>query len=179
MSPTRNWRNHPAWAKTLSILAHCWAHCRRQFFDIAKPGPAPIAQEALQRIAKLYEIEAEIRGLSAADRRAARRTKPLLEAMKLWFEQRAAELPRKSSLAEAVGYALNQWDGLVRFLDDGRIEIDSNTVERSIRPIALNRKNALFAGHDLGAENWAVNRSSQIRAIKPRESGLDRGVFYA
>jgi transposase len=76
--------------------------------------------------------------------------------MKLWLEQRAAELPRKSSLAEAVGYALNQWHGLVRFLDDGRIEIDSNTVERSIRPIALNRKNALFAGHDLGAENWAV-----------------------
>jgi transposase len=88
--------------------------------------------------------------------------------MKLWLEQRAAELPRKSSLAEAVGYALNQWDGLVRFLDacpraglrpdpwDGRIEIDSNTVERSMRPIALNRKNALFAGHDLGAENWAV-----------------------
>jgi transposase len=140
------------------ILAHCWAHCRRQFFDVAKPGPAPIAQEALQRIAKLYEIEAEIRGLRAADRRAARqwRTKPLLEAMKLWLEQRAAELPRKSSLAEAVGYALNQWHGLVRFLDDGRIEIDSNTVERSIRPIALNRKNALFAGHDLGAENWAV-----------------------
>ena len=140
------------------ILAYCWAHCRRQFFEIAKTGPAPIAQEALQRIAKLYEIEAEIRGLSAADRRAARqlRTKPLLDAMKLWLEQRAAELPRKSSLAEAVGYALNQWDGLVRFLDDGRIEIDSNTVERSMRPIALNRKNALFAGHDLGAENWAV-----------------------
>ena len=140
------------------ILAYCWAHCRRQFFDIAKAGPAPIAREALQRIAKLYDIEAEIRGLSAADRRAARqlRAKPLLDAMKLWLEARAAELPRKSSLAEAVGYALNQWDGLVRFLDDGRIEIDSNTVERSMRPIALNRKNALFAGHDLGAENWAV-----------------------
>ena len=140
------------------ILAYCWAHCRRQFFDIAKAGPAPIAREALQRIAKLYDIEAEIRGLSAADRRAARqlRAKPLLDAMKLWLEARAAELPRKSSLAEAVGYALNQWDGLERFLDDGRIEIDSNTVERSMRPIALNRKNALFAGHDLGAENWAV-----------------------
>ena len=139
-------------------LAHCWAHCRRRFFDIAKAGPAPIAREALQRIAKLYDIEAEIRGNSAAERRAARqlRTKPLLDAMKLWLEQRAAELPRKSSLAEAVGYALNQWNGLIRLLDDGRIEIDSNTVERSIRPIALNRKNALFAGHDLGAENWAV-----------------------
>jgi transposase len=60
-----------------------------------------------------------------------------------------------SSIAEAIRYGLNQWDGLVRFLDDGRIEIDSNTVERSIRPIALSRKNALFAGSDEGAENWA------------------------
>ena len=83
-------------------------------------------------------------------------TKPLLEAMKLWLQQRHAELSRKSPLAEAIGYPLNQWDGLTRFVDDGRIEIDSNTVERSMRPIALNRKNALFAGHDLGAENWAV-----------------------
>jgi transposase len=140
------------------ILAHCWAHCRRRFFEIAHKRPAPIAREALQRIAKLYDIEAEIRGRSAAERRAARqlRTKPLLDSMRLWLEQRAAELPRKSPLAEAIGYALNQWDGLVRLLDDGRIEIDSNTVERSMRPIALNRKNALFAGHDLGAENWAV-----------------------
>ena len=139
-------------------LAHCWAHCRRRFFDIAKAGPAPIAREALQRIAALYQIEAEIRGKRAAERQAARqvRSKPLVEALKLWFEQRAAELSRKSALAEAIGYALNHWDGLVRFLDDGRIEIDSNTVERSMRPIALNRKNALFAGHDLGAENWAV-----------------------
>ena len=140
------------------ILAHCWAHCRRRFFEIAQKRPAPIAREALQRIAKLYEIEAEIRGLSADERRAARqlRTKPLLAAMRLWLEQRQAELPRKSPLAEAIGYPLNQWEGLIRFLDDGRIEIDSNTVERSMRPIALNRKNALFAGHDLGAENWAV-----------------------
>ena len=76
--------------------------------------------------------------------------------MRLWLEQRLAKLSRKSLLAEAIGYALNQWEGLTRFVDDGRIEIDSNTVERSMRPIALNRKNALFAGHDLGAENWAV-----------------------
>jgi len=57
---------------------------------------------------------------------------------------------------DAIQYGLNQWDGLIRFLDDGRIEIDSNTVERSIRPIALNRKNSLFAGHDQGAQNWAI-----------------------
>jgi hypothetical protein len=84
------------------------------------------------------------------------RTKPLIETLKPWFEQRLAKLPRKSTLGEAIGYALNHWQGLTRFLDDGRIEIDSNTVERSMRPIALNRKNALFAGHDLGAGNWAV-----------------------
>jgi hypothetical protein len=140
------------------ILAYCWAHCRRRFFEIAQKRPAPIAREALQRIAALYEIEAEIRGLSAEQRRAARqlRTKPLLDTMRLWLEQRRAELPRKSPLAEAIGYPLNQWEGLTRFVDDGRIEIDSNTVERSMRTIALNRKNALFAGHDLGAENWAV-----------------------
>jgi len=140
------------------VLAHCWAHCRRRFYDIADKRPAPIAGEALQRIAALYEIEAEIRGRSAEERRAARqaRTKPLLDAMRLWLEQRRAEVSRKSPLGEAIGYALNHWDGLTRFVDDGRIEIDSNTVERSIRPIDLNRKNALFAGHDLGAENWAV-----------------------
>jgi len=140
------------------IRAYCWAHCRRRFYEIAQKRPAPIAREALQRIAALYEIEAEIRGLNAEERRDARqsRTKPLLDAMRLWLEQRRAELPRKSPLAEAIGYPLNHWQGLTRFVDDGRIEIDSNTVERSMRPIALNRKNALFAGHDLGAENWAV-----------------------
>jgi transposase len=140
------------------VLAHCWAHCRRRFYEIAQKRPAPIAREALQRIAALYEIEAEIRGRSAGERRAVRqsRTKPLLDAMRRWLEQCRAQLPRKSPLGEAIGYALNQWEGLTRFAGDGRIEIDSNTVERSIRPIALNRKNALFAGHDLGAENWAV-----------------------
>lgn len=140
------------------ILAHCWAHVRRQFFDIAKQGPAPIAKDALKRIAALYEIEAGIRGQSAEKRLAVRhaRSKPLIEALKLWFEQRLAEVSRKSTLGEAIGYALNHWQGLTRFLDDGRIEIDSNTIERSMRPVALNRKNALFAGHDLGAENWAV-----------------------
>jgi hypothetical protein len=82
--------------------------------------------------------------------------KPLIEALRLWFEQRLAGLSRNSALAEAIRYALNHWSALIRFLEDGRVEIDSNTVERSMRPIALDRKNTLFAGHDLGAENWAV-----------------------
>jgi len=76
-------------------------------------------------------------------------------ALKAWLEQQLARVSGKSPIAEAMRYGLNHWDGLTRFLDDGRIELDTNIVERSIRPIVLNRKNALFAGHDQGAENWA------------------------
>jgi transposase len=139
-------------------LAHCWAHVRRKFYDIAQGSPSPIAAEALRRIAKLYEIEAEIRGHSAAARRAVRqdRAKPVVEALKAWLLERLAEVSGKSVIAGAIRYALGLWDGLVRFLDDGRVEIDSNTVERSMRPIALNRKNALFAGSDEGGQNWAL-----------------------
>src|SRR5487761_1823061 len=141
-----------------ATLAFCWAHWRRQFFELARSPPAPIATEALKRIAELYDIEAEIRGKSAAERRAVRqeKTRPLVAALKSWGESTLARLAGGSTLAQALRYGLNHWEGLNRFLDDGRIEIDSNTVERSMRPIALNRKNALFAGSDEGAENWAM-----------------------
>jgi transposase len=127
-------------------LAYCWAHWRRQWFDIAKSPPAPIAAEILQRIAELYRIEAEIRGQKAEERRAVRQQKsrPLIDALKTWLEKTLPQLPRGSSIAQAIRYGFNQWDGLLRFLDDGRIEIDSNTVERAMRPVALNRKNALL-----------------------------------
>ncbi len=138
-------------------LAFCWAHLRRRFFDIAQGGPAPIASEALERITALYAIEKTIRGRSAGERRAVRqeKSKPLVLALKAWFEQQLARVSVKATIAEDIRYALNHWDGLTRFLDDGRIELDTNIVERSMRPIVLNRKNALFAGHDHGAENWA------------------------
>ena len=138
-------------------LAFCWAHLRRKFFDIAKEGNAPIASEALERIAKLYVIEKMIRGQSAGERRAVRqeRSKPLVLELRTWLEQQLARVSAKSLIADAIRYALNHWDGLTRFLDDGRVELDTNLVERNIRPIVLNRKNALFAGHDQGAENWA------------------------
>ena len=138
--------------------AFCWAHWRRQWFDLAKSPPAPIAAEALERIAALYRIESEIRATSADERRAARqeRSKPLTTAMKVWLEKTLAHVPGGSTLAQIIRYGLSRWDGFTLFLDDGRVEIDSNTVERSIRPIVLTRKNALFAGSDEGAENWAV-----------------------
>ena len=139
-------------------LAFCWSHVRRQFYDLQAKSPAPIATEALVRIAPLYAVEADIRGRSADERREARqrRTKPLVNALRLWLEAKLAAVSGKSTLAEAIRYALSRWDGLGRFLDDGRIEIDSNVVERAIRPIALGRKNHLFAGSDGCGEHWAV-----------------------
>jgi len=138
-------------------LAFCWAHLRRRFFDLAKAGAAPIASEALERIAALYAIEKTIRGRSAEQRRIARqeRSKPIVVTLKAWLEQQLARVSAKATIAVDLRYALNHWEGLTRFLEDGRIELDTNIVERSIRPIVLNRKNALFAGHDQGAENWA------------------------
>lgn len=154
-------------------LALCWSHFRRRFYDIAKGGNAPIASEALARIGALYEIEAEIRGRSADARRAARenRTRPLVNTMKTWLEEQLRRLPGRSPLAEAIRYGVHRWGGLSRFLEDGRIEIDTNVVERSIRPIALSRKNALFAGSDEGGANWATIASlietAKLNSVNP------------
>jgi transposase len=139
-------------------LAYCWSHLRRQFYEVYVGGNAPIATEALARIKLLYEIEADIRGLPPEVRRALRqeRSKPVVESLKPWLEASFAKVPKGGKIADAISYGLNHWDGLCRFLDDGRIEIDSNTVERSIRGLALTRKNALFAGHDRGAAGWAM-----------------------
>lgn len=155
------------------LLANCWGHFRRLFYDIAKSGNAPIATEALVRIAALYAVEEEIRGRSADERRAVRqaRTKPLIDALEAWLREQLARLSKGSTLAKEIRYGLNHWAGLCRFLDDGRIEIDSNTVERSMRGIALNRKNALFAGSDEGAANWAAIASlietAKLNGVNP------------
>jgi transposase len=128
----------------------------------------------LERIAALYAIESRIRGRSAEERRTVRQaeTKPLVEKLKAWLENRLSAVSEKSTIAEAIRYGLTRWDGLMRFLDDGRIEMDTNSVERTIRPIALNRKNSLFAGHDEGAVNWACIASlietAKLQEIDPR-----------
>ena len=153
--------------------AFCWSHVRRRFHDIAQVGHAPIAEETLRRIAERYAVEAEIRGLDPKGRRAARdaRSRPLIEALRPWLEAQQSRLPGRSRLAEAIRYALKLWDGLVRVLDDGRIELDTTPVERAIRPIALTRKNALFAGSDRGAEHWAIIASligtAKLNRIEP------------
>lgn len=141
-------------------LAFCWSHVRRRFYELAQSGAAPIATEALARIAALYRIEDEIRGRSAEERHSVRqpRTRPMVDALEPWLREKLQLVSQKSTLAEAIRYALSRWTGLCLFLHDGRIEIDSNTVERPIRSITLNRKNALFAGSDGGAEHWRWSR---------------------
>jgi transposase len=161
-----------------ATLAFCWSHWRRRYYEIARGGPAPIADDALRRIAALYAIEEKIRGRSAEERRAVRQTesKPLVEALKSWLDVQLARVSAKSTMAQAIRYGLNHWQGLVRFLEDGRIEMDTNIVERSMRPIGLTRKNALFAGHDGAAENWACV-ASLVETCKL--NGVDPQAYMA
>jgi transposase len=137
-------------------LAFCWAHVRRKFYELAESSP--VAADVLRRIASLYAIEDEIRGLSADERRDVRdqRSRPIIDDLYRFLEARGRQVSAKAKLGEAISYALKRWNGLTRFLNDGRIDLDNNAVERAIRPLALNRKNALFAGSDEGGDNWAV-----------------------
>lgn len=139
-------------------LAYCWAHARRKLYELTHNNVAPIAEEGLKQIATLYRIEAQARGTSAQERMAIRQQKsaPKIVAFKSWLDQARSQVSAKSPTGEALKYIAKYWDGLILFLSDGRIEMDSNAVKRTIRPIALQRKNALFAGHDAGAQNWAM-----------------------
>ena len=154
-------------------LAYCWAHARRKLFEVARNSTAPIAEDGLKRIAEFYKIEAEIRGLPSEARLAIRQvqTAPKIAAFETWLTHHRARVSAKSPLGEALKYIAKYWTGLCLFLADGQVEMDNNTVERTIRPIALNRKNALFAGHDAGAENWAAIASlvetCKLNAIEP------------
>ena len=154
-------------------LAFCWAHVRRKFYELA--DSSPVATEVLRRIALLYRVEDEVRGSTAEQRCAARteRSRVIVEELHQYLAARGRQVSAKSKLGEAIRYALTRWDGLSRFIDDGRIELDSNTVERSIRPLALNRKDALFAGSDEGGDNWAVIatliENCKISGINPHD----------
>lgn len=139
------------------VLAQCWSHARRKLIEATPKAGSPVAEEALKRIAALYRIEAEIRGLGAEERRTARqaRSKPVVEKLGTWLRAQKERLSGCSAMGEAIRYILKSWAPLCVFLKDGRVEMDSNRVENLIRPHALTRKNALFAGHDEGAHAWA------------------------
>src|SRR4051812_15758264 len=161
-------------------LAFCWAHCRRRFYELHRSTGSPLAEEVLRRIGELYKVEAEIRGRSAEERRTVRqeRSKPIVDALHGWLTAQLERVSGKSGLAEAIRYALRHWTGLVLFLEDGRLEPDTNTIERAIRPIALGRKNT----HDrqsrrrtrIGVHRSAASKSNVTGSAKARAPELYR-----
>ena len=154
-------------------LAYCWSHGRREVIKAMPEAGSPIGDEILQRIAALYAIEKQIRGASPEVRRATRqeRSEPLVADLEAFIRVQRERLSPKSNMGKALAYLANHWEGLCVYLDDGRVEMDSNPVENLIRPLTLNRKNALFAGHDEGAQNWARLASRigtcKINGIEP------------
>jgi transposase len=154
-------------------LAYCWSHGRREVIKAIPEAGSPIGDEILQRIAGLYAIEKQIRGTSPEQRRAVRqqRAKPLVADLEAFIRIQRERLSPKSNMGQALAYLANHWQGLCVYLDDGRVEMDSNPVENLIRPLALNRKNSLFAGHDEGAQNWArlasLMATCKLNAIDP------------
>jgi len=157
-----------------SVLeAGCWAHARRKLYDIYISADSPIAAEAITRIAALYQIERQIRGHTPDERRAQRQRHavPILASLHQWLTQTYGQVSRKSELASAIGYTLGNWDALIRYSDDGRIEIDNNAAERSLRGPVLGRKNYLFAGSDAGGERaaaiYSLVQSAHLNGLDP------------
>lgn len=138
-------------------LAYCWSHGRRKLIAAKPKKGSPIVDEALVRIAALYKIEDAIRGKQPEHRQAMRQeiSRPLVDEFFAWLTAQANRVSRKSDLGKALAYMLSRQDGFRLFLDDGHVDIDSNLVENAIRSPAMNRRNALFAGHDEGGRNWA------------------------
>jgi transposase len=138
--------------------AGCMAHVRRKFYDLVEAHRSPFAAEALDRIGPLYAIEKEIRGRPPDQRREVRqnRSRPLLDSLHDWLQEGLTKLSRKSDTTAAVRYALGLWPALLRYCDDGRIEIDNSAAERALRAVVLGRKNYLFAGSDSGGERAAA-----------------------
>jgi transposase len=153
--------------------AACWAHVRRHFYDLEQAHASPIAREVLQRIGTIYKVEEQIRGKPPEERRTVRQaqSKPLLDALRQWRETTLSKLSRKSETTAAIRYALSRWDALARYIEDGHIEIDNNAAERSLRGVALGRKNYLFAGSDAGGERaaaiYSLIGSAKLNGLNP------------
>src|SRR5947209_355633 len=139
------------------IAVGCWAHVRREFFDARHNQPREV-HYVLGLIAQLYDVEDEVRGRSDQERLAARqeRSLPVLKRLEDYLrEQTGLALP-KSQFGKAINYALHQWEALLLYASDGRLEIDNNSSERTLRPCAIGRKNWLFFGSDRGGETAAI-----------------------
>ena len=139
----------------------CWAHCRRKFFDIAQAAPPDtriLAHEALDWIGQLYRVESEIRDKPPDERREIRQSEsvPILNDIRQWLDGALRGVPPRSPTAQAIGYALGQWEALVRYTEDGMLDIDNNAVERAMRPVVLGRNNFLFVGSERGGRAAAI-----------------------
>ena len=147
--------------------AGCMAHARRKFFDLHVSNKSQIAEQALQYISQLYDVEREVKSLPADERRRIRQTKsrPLADAMHAWMQLQRQKITDGSATAKALDYSLRRWGALTRFLDDGQLPIDNNWIENQIRPIAIGRNNWLFAG-SLRAGQWAAAVMSLIQSAK-------------
>lgn len=136
----------------------CMAHARRRFFDVHTMLKSPLAAEALDSIRKLYQIEHRIYGQPPEDRLAARQTQavPILKALHAWMMEKATQVDPKSPLMDALNYSLNRWESLCRYTRDGRLSIDNNSAERSVRGVGIGRKNYMFFGSDNGGDRAAI-----------------------
>jgi transposase len=136
----------------------CWAHARRKIYDVHVETKSPAAAQALEMIARLFAVEAEFKGRPPAERVAARsvRATPILGDLRAFLDETMAKISGKSSLAGAIRYGVSSWAALTRYIEDGRLEMSNNAAERAIRPLALGRKNYLFAGSDDGGRRAAI-----------------------
>ena len=151
----------------------CWAHARRKFFDVHKSNGSPIAKEALDKIGALFDIERAIAGKPPGQRKAVRlaTAKPKLDALAGWFDKQLTLISGKSDLAKAIRYARSRWEALTCYCANGRLEVSNNAAENQIRPLALGRKNWLFAGSNGGGERTAIFytliRSAKLNGVEP------------
>jgi transposase len=154
----------------------CWSHVRRKVYDVHVETGAPLAKEALERIAELFAIEADINGRLPAERVAVRQVEsvPRLVDLKRFLRAALSEISAKSTLARAIRYALSRWDALTRYTSDGRLEMTNNAAERAIRPLVLGRRNYLFAGSDSGGVR-AAKMYTLIETVKL--NGLDPEAY--
>ena len=151
----------------------CLAHARRKFFDLHASGKSQIAQSALEQIARIYEIEREVKELPPDERRRIRqaRSKPLLEALRQWMILNRQKITDGSATAKALDYSLRRWEALTRFVSDGQLPVDNNHIENQIRPIAIGRNNWLFAGSlragKRGAAIMSLIQSARLNGHDP------------
>jgi transposase len=151
----------------------CWGHARRKIFDLHENRPAAVTTELLERIARLYSVEEEVRGQPPGTRRATRqaRSKPQLDELKARMEEIRAKLSAKSALAVAIAYALKRWPALIRYCENGRLEIDNLIAERALRGVAIGRRNWLFAGSKAGGERaapiYTIIETCKLNGVEP------------